>query len=87
MAVAGEFNRWSTTAWPMALAGGQWITTQPIADFDSERPLAFKFIVNSEYWVEPPVTALNRATPPGSKLANLMLELHHGDEAPSTPSR
>lgn len=82
VAVGGEFNRWSTTALPMALASGAWITAQPIADFAADRPLAFKFVVNGEYWVEPPASALNRATARGTPLGNLMLELHHSDAPP-----
>lgn len=86
VAVAGEFNRWSTTAWPMTLAGSEWVTTQGLDMFDTERPLAFKFVVNSEYWVEPPVNALNRATPRGSTLHDLMLELHHAEAPPAKSS-
>jgi hypothetical protein len=86
VSVAGEFNRWSTTAWPMALAGDQWITTHAIADFNPDRPLGFKFVINGEFWVEPPAQALNRAPVPDSRLANLMLELHHADAPAETPT-
>jgi hypothetical protein len=77
VAVAGEFNRWSTDALPMARAGDAWTTTRPIREFESERPLQFKFVINGQFWAEPPAEATNRApAPDNSHVANLRLILN-----------
>ena len=82
VAVAGEFNRWSTDALPMARAGDAWTTTRPIREFEGERPQQFKFVVNGQFWAEPPAEATNRApAPDGSHVSNLQLIL---DRTPKT---
>ena len=76
VSVAGEFNRWSTEALPMARSGGYWVATRPITEFESSRPLQFKFVINGRFWAEPPPDALNRAvTTDGNKVANLVLQI------------
>ena len=76
VAVAGEFNRWSTDAWPMARAGEWWIASHAITELESTRALQFKFVVNGRYWAEPPADAANRATvTDGGRNANLVLQV------------
>ena len=78
VAVAGEFNRWSTDAWPLARSGEGWIATRPIAEFEQVRPQQFKFVINGRFWAEPPTTALNRITAPDeTRVTNLMLQINN----------
>ena len=80
VSVAGEFNRWSTEAMPMVRAGEYCVATRPITEFESSRPLQFKFVINGHFWAEPPPDALNRALAKDG-VANLMLQI----DRPVTP--
>ena len=80
VSVAGEFNRWSTEAMPMARAGDYWVAARPITEFESSRPFQFKFVINGRCWAEPPPNALNRALAKDG-VANLMLQI----DKPSPP--
>lgn len=60
VAVAGEFNGWSTDAWPMAETdGGTYQLTRPIEELKGRESWQFKFVIDGFYWVEPPADAEN----------------------------
>ena len=74
LALAGEFNQWSTEAWPMTRSGPWWVAVRRRSEVGSGHS-QFKFVVNDRFWVEPPEAAANRASvTPGSRNANLVLE-------------
>src|SRR5215216_1163545 len=51
VAVAGDFNGWSTTQHPMVKDGdGRWSTTIPMEPGDH----AFMYVVDGERWLTPP---------------------------------
>lgn len=58
VAIAGEFNGWSSDANPMELKGTVWTTTLKTSELGTGQ-VPFKFVVNGQYWVEPPATATN----------------------------
>jgi len=61
VAVAGDFNQWSKTAWPMTeVRGGVYELRRQLGAFEGRRDWSFKFVVNGVYWVEPPEGARNR---------------------------
>ena len=57
--VAGEFNDWSKSAWPMRRSGDRWRLTRAAKELGTARTYQFKFVVNGAWWVEPPVSASN----------------------------
>ncbi len=75
VAVAGEFNSWSTNAWPMQkVDDSHFVLHKNLADFGAQTSYQFKFVINGYYWVEPPPLAANRM-PIGGNVFNLVLEL------------
>ena len=63
VAIAGEFNGWSTHAWPMSEAGdGIHELRKGIDQFSGRATWQFKFVINDLYWVEPPENAANRVS-------------------------
>ncbi len=65
VAVAGEFNDWSTGAWTMEPVGpGIYETRRPLGQFAKRASWAFKFVIDGMLWVEPPASAPN-AVPTG----------------------
>jgi hypothetical protein len=61
VAVAGDFNQWSKTAWPMTeVRGGVYELRRQLGAFEGRRDWSFKFVVNGSCWVEPPEGARNR---------------------------
>lgn len=60
VAVAGEFNGWSTVAWPMeAVEAGVYEHRRPKADFAERSQWFFKFVADGSNWIEPPRGAAN----------------------------
>ena len=57
---AGEFNGWSKSAWPMERAGTRWVLRKPRAEFGTATTYQFKYVINGEWWVEPPRNAANQ---------------------------
>lgn len=75
--VAGEFNAWSKTEWPMQRKGSRYVLTKAKSELGSAPSYQFKFVVNGEWWVEPPLTASNqKSTGFMNNSANLVLEVH-----------
>ncbi len=55
VAVAGEFNGWSTDAWMMELKEpGVYELRRPLEQFGGQGAWAFKFVIDGMLWVEPP---------------------------------
>lgn len=75
VAVAGEFNDWSTDAWMMELAEpGVYELRRPLEEFGEQGSWAFKFVIDGMLWVEPPSSALNiEPTGLGNDSFNLVL--------------
>ncbi len=60
VAVAGEFNGWSTDAWMMVLKEpGVYELRRPLEEFGGQGAWAFKFVIDGMLWVEPPSSAPN----------------------------
>ncbi|MEQ8702960.1 MAG: hypothetical protein RIC19_03525 [Phaeodactylibacter sp.] len=54
VAVAGDFNNWSTDGWRMNKVGeGRYQLRKRIEAFDDDFRWEFKFVVNGKYWAEP----------------------------------
>lgn len=54
VAIAGDFNNWSTDGWRMKKIGeGRYQLRKRIEDFDDAFRWEFKFVVNGKYWAEP----------------------------------
>jgi len=81
VAVAGEFNGWSTDAWVMeCMEPGVYELRRPLADFGGAGQWAFKFVIDGILWVEPPRAAPN-AVPTGfSNLSYNLLLVVDGPE-------
>jgi hypothetical protein len=77
VAVAGEFNGWSTDAWPMEVGqGGVYELRRPVEEFAGRDSWPFKFVIDDLLWVEPPSTAPNVVpTGLGNNSLNLLLVL------------
>lgn len=58
--VAGPWNQWSTAAWPLHRAGRAWELRCPIAAVADHDTTSFKFVVNEEWWVQPPPDCPNQ---------------------------
>ncbi|MCO6486899.1 MAG: hypothetical protein J5I98_00710 [Phaeodactylibacter sp.] len=62
VAVAGDFNNWSRKKWKMRKVGAQrYQLRKKITDFDDAIQWAYKFVVNGEYWAEPPEDIRNKS--------------------------
>ncbi len=60
IAVAGEFNGWSTDAWMMELKEpGVYELRRPLEQFGEQGIWRFKFVIDGMLWVEPPSSAPN----------------------------
>lgn len=54
VAVTGDFLLWSREGWKMEKTGQfTYQLRKPLADFDQPFPIAFKYIINDQYWAEP----------------------------------
>ncbi len=75
VAVAGEFNGWSTDAWMMVLKEpGVYELRRPLEEFGGQGAWAFKFVIDGMLWVEPPSSAPNvKPTGLGGDSFNLLL--------------
>ena len=63
VAVAGEFNDWSTGAWMMELAEpGAYELRRPLEQFGERGTWKFKFVIDEMLWVEPPCSAPTRTS-------------------------
>jgi hypothetical protein len=61
VSVAGDFNGWSTDAWPMSeVQDGAYELKKELRVLSGRKNWQFKFVVNGAYWVEPPMSAPNR---------------------------
>ena len=60
VAVAGEFNGWSTDAWMMEFKEpGVYELRRPLEGFGGQGAWKFKFVIDGLLWVEPPASAPN----------------------------
>jgi len=75
VAVAGEFNGWSTDAWMMEpVEPGVYELRRPLGQFREYGSWAFKFVIDGMLWVEPPSSAPNVVpTGLGNDSFNLLL--------------
>ena len=54
VAVTGDFLLWSREGWSMEKTGQfTYQLRKNLADFDQAFPIAFKYIINDQYWAEP----------------------------------
>ena len=60
VSVAGAWNQWSAEAWPLHPAGRVWELHCPLAAVADHDTVAFKFVVNGSYWVQPPPDCVNQ---------------------------
>jgi hypothetical protein len=58
--VAGPWNQWSTEAWPLHLVGRTWELRCPLSAVADRDTVSFKYVVNGEYWVQPPPDCVNQ---------------------------
>ena len=60
--IAGEFNGWDRYGWPMThdATTGVYTLTKTFEEAGGAGDHLFKYVINGEYWVEPPVFALNK---------------------------
>jgi hypothetical protein len=59
--VAGPWNQWSTEAWPLhAGPGAAWTLRCPLSAVADRDTVPFKFVVNGEWWVQPPPDTPNQ---------------------------
>jgi hypothetical protein len=59
--VAGPWNAWSTDAWPLrAGRGGTWELRCPLSAVADHDTVPFKYVVNGEWWVQPPPDTPNQ---------------------------
>ena len=58
--VAGPWNQWSAEAWPLHRSGRAWELRCPIAAVADRDTVPFKYVVNGEYWVQPPPDCPNQ---------------------------
>ena len=68
--LAGDFNNWSPSAWlmrPAGPTGSVYLLERGFAELGGSGSHAFKFVINRNWWVEPPRTAPNQA---GTNLTN-----------------
>jgi hypothetical protein len=59
--VAGPWNQWSADAWPLhAVRSGGWVLRCPLSSVADRDTVPFKFVVNGEWWVQPPPDTPNQ---------------------------
>jgi hypothetical protein len=58
--VAGGWNQWSAEAWPLHRLGRVWTLTCPLSAVADRDTVPFKFVVNEEWWVQPPPDTPNQ---------------------------
>jgi hypothetical protein len=79
VAVAGEFNGWSTVAWPMdAASSGLYELRRPKSDLGPGTRWLFKFVADGSHWIEPPRGATN-VSPVGEGALSSNLVLYTGE--------
>lgn len=61
IAVSGEFNNWSKDGWTMSkISEYVFQLRKPIKQFDDQYKWEYKYVINGEYWAEPPKYASNK---------------------------
>lgn len=61
VAISGEFNKWCEDGWKMKQVDENiFELRKKLKDFDDKFEWEYKFVVNDQYWAEPPVKASNR---------------------------
>ena len=77
VSVAGPFNDWKPDRLVLAAqAGGTWEAEVPFADVkpvQENEPVLFKFVIEGERWMAPPVSAPNRTGHGGAGHTNLSI--------------
>jgi hypothetical protein len=58
--VAGAWNQWSAEAWPLHRVGRIWELRCPLTAVADHDTVAFKYVVNGIYWVQPPPDCVNQ---------------------------
>jgi len=58
--VAGRWNQWSPEAWPLHSRGRSWELTCPLSAVADRDTVQFKFVINEEWWVQPPPDTRNQ---------------------------
>lgn len=58
--VAGPWNQWSADAWPLHARGRAWELRCPLAAVADHDTVSFKYVVNGDYWVQPPPDCPNQ---------------------------
>ena len=79
VALAGDFNQWSTRAWsmrPVGADGSIFILDRSLDELGGSGEHPFKFVLNGEWWIEPSPRAPNRsATGLNNASANYVLRV------------
>lgn len=65
--IAGDFNNWNPVNTRMIFDGTSFYLAMPMANFTKLKEYQFKYIINEEWWVEPPSNTVNAAS---TKLEN-----------------
>ena len=74
--VAGQFNAWSTNAWPMTPdRNGCFVLRTNAGNFAGREKWHFTFVVNRTYWVEPSGDAANMEMDLNGADRNLVLRI------------
>lgn len=61
IAISGEFNNWSEDGWKMTQVDEfVFQLRKPLKEFKDQYKWEYKYIINGEYWAEPPVYASNK---------------------------
>ncbi|MEO1654394.1 MAG: hypothetical protein AAFU64_12685, partial [Bacteroidota bacterium] len=61
VAVSGEFNDWNKNGWHMdQINDSIYQLRKKLKDFKDQFQWQYKFIINEQYWVEPPIEASNQ---------------------------
>ncbi len=58
--VAGPWNQWSSQAWPLHARKGFYELRCPLSAVADRDTVHFKFVVNGDWWVQPPPDAPNQ---------------------------
>ncbi|MEO5987895.1 MAG: hypothetical protein ABIU54_14525 [Candidatus Eisenbacteria bacterium] len=58
--VAGPWNQWSTDAWPLHARKGFYELRCPLSAVADHDTVSFKFVVNRQWWVQPPPDTPNQ---------------------------
>lgn len=73
--IAGDFNGWDKMKWKMEVVDGVWTYKAPRSSFEATRVYNFKFVVNTNFWMEPPADAKNAATSGFGNTRNMQFQL------------